>query len=175
MMSVLSVRDHLKYAHGMNLWSSRNMINCIIKNEIAGSFSKRQQLFLRYTFFVLIDLTVLNLFNEYWEAVFIESFSISLLAALLLSVLLQTTIAIEHRVAKIFTGKADLKAKIFRLLSTWFILFSSKLIILEVINISFGKDVVFSGPIQGLITFIVVVTAIIAAEQLFLWIYRSLA
>lgn len=151
------------------------MLNSILKNEHAGSFSKRQQLFFKYTFLVLIDLTVLNLFNEYWKDVFIGSFSTSLLAALLLQVLLQATIAVEHRVANFFKGKTGLKAKILRALATWFILFSSKLVILEAINISFGKDVVFSGPIHGLITFIVVVIAIIIAEQIFLWIYRSLA
>ena len=104
-----------------------------------------------------------------------KSFSISLLAALLLQILLQVTIAIEHRVANYFKEKTDLKAKILRALSTWLILFSSKLVILEAINLSFGKDVVFSGPIHGLVAFIVVVITIIIVEQIFLWIYRSLA
>jgi hypothetical protein len=151
------------------------MIDSILKNEHAGSFSRRQQLFFKYTYFVLIDLTVLNLFNEYWDNVFIESFSISLLAAFLLQALLQITIAIEHRVAKYFIAKTSLKAKIFRALSTWAILFSSKLVILEAINISFGDSVLFSGPIHGLVAFIIVVIAIIIAEQMMLWIYRSLA
>jgi len=151
------------------------MLDSIIKNEHAGSFSKRQQLFFRYTFFVLIDLTVINLFNEYWENVSIESFSISLMVALLLQVLLQLTIAVEHRVANFFKEKTTLKAKILRALSTWAILFSSKLIILEAINISFGNSVVFNGPIHGLVAFIIVVIAIIIAEQILLWIHRSLA
>lgn len=151
------------------------MLNSIIKNEQAGAFSRRQQLFFRYTFFVLIDLTVLNLFNEYWENVFIETFSISLLVALLLQVLLQLTIVIEHRVAEYFKKKTTLKAKILRALSTWAILFSSKLIILEAINLSFGKSIVFSGPIHGLVAFIIVVIAILSAEQILLKIYRSLA
>ncbi len=47
-----------------------------LQNENAGSFSKRQQLFIRYTLAVLVDLTVLNLFNEYWNFVYIEFFSI---------------------------------------------------------------------------------------------------
>jgi hypothetical protein len=123
---------------------------------------------------VLIDLTVLNLFNEYWEHVFIEFFSISLLAALLLQVLLRVTIAIEHRVANFFEGKPGLRSKILRGLSTWAILFGSKLAILEAINISFGDSVLFGGPVHGLIAFIIVVIAIIIAEQVFSWIYRSL-
>ncbi len=151
------------------------MIDGILQNKHAGSFSRRQQLFFKYAFFVLIDLTVLNLFNQYWDLVFIEKFSISLLAALLLQVLLQVTIAIEHRVANFFKEKPGVKAKILRGLSTWAILFGSKLIILEAINISFGSSVLFSGPVHGLVAFILVVIAIIVAEQIFLWIYRSLA
>ena len=151
------------------------MINSILENEQAGTFSRRQQLFFRYTFLVLIDLVVLNLFNEYWGYVHIEMFSISLLAAMLLQVLLQLTIAIEHRVAKYFKAKSGLPARVLRGLSTWGILFVSKLVILEAINIAFGSSVVFSGPVHGLVSFIIVVIAIIIAEQLFLRIYRSLA
>ncbi len=149
-------------------------MDSIIKNEHAGSFSRRQQLFFRYSFLVLIDLTVINLFNEFWGYVYIESFSISLLAALLLQVLLQVTVMIEHRVANYFKKKSGLQAKILRGLSTWGILFASKLIILQAINISFGKDVLFSGPVHGLVSFIVVVIAIIVAEQLFYRVYKSL-
>jgi hypothetical protein len=146
-----------------------------LKNDNAGTFSRHQQLFFRYTFAVLVDLTVLNLFNEYWDYVFIEFFSISLLAAVLLQILLQVTIAIEHRVASYFKDKPGLRPRILRGLSTWAILFGSKLVILEAINFSFGASVLFSGPIHGLVTFIIVVIAIIIAEQTFSWIYRSLA
>lgn len=151
------------------------MINSIIKNEQAGLFSRRQQLFVRYTFFVLIDLVVLNLFNEYWDNVSIELFSISLLTALLLQTLLQLTIVIEHRVANRFKDNSGLKAKISRVLSTWAILFVSKLVILEAINFAFGDSVLFTGLFDGLAAFIVVVVAIVIAEQVFLRIYRSLA
>ena len=151
------------------------MTDSIIKKEQAGSFSRRQKLFFKYTLFVLIDLVVLNLFNEYWSNVSIEHFSISLLTALLLQVLLQLTIAIEHRVANIFKGNPNLKAKITRVLSTWTILFISKLVILQVLSYAFGDSVLFGGPVHGLIAFIIVVIAIIVAEQTFLRIYRSLA
>lgn len=151
------------------------MIDDIIQNEHAGSFTRRQQLFFKYTYFVLIDLVVLNLFNQYWDLVFIETFSISLMAALLLQILLQVTIVVEHRIASFFKGRPGTRSKILRGLSTWGILFGSKLVILEAINIFFGDSVLFSGPIHGLVAFIIVVIAIIIAEQLFLWIYRKLA
>ena len=146
-----------------------------LQDEGVESFSKRQRFFIRYTLAVLVDLTVLNLFNEYWDFVYFEYFTISLLTAVLLQFLLQVTIAIEHRVAGYFKTKTGLSAKVMRGLSTWAILFASKLVILEAINFAFGDSVVFGGPINGLVAFIIVVIAIIIAEQAITRIYNSLA
>ena len=146
-----------------------------LQNENGGSFSKRQQLFIKYTLAVLVDLTVLNLFNEYWDFVYIEYFTISLLTAVLLQFLLQVTIAIEHRVAGYFKSKTGLGARVLRGLSIWAILFASKLVILEAINFAFGESVEFSGPVHGLVAFIIVVIAIIIAERSISRIYESLA
>ncbi len=55
-----------------------------LPKEHAGIYSTRQQLFTRYFTAVLVDLTVLNLISEYWDYVIINSFMISLLAAVLL-------------------------------------------------------------------------------------------
>jgi len=135
----------------------------------------RQRLFIRYTLAVLVDLTVLNLFDQYWDHVYVESFSISLLAALLLQFLLQLTLVVEHKVANYFKSKEGIKHKIARGLSTWAILFLSKLMILEAINFSFGDSVLFTGHVHGLIAFIIVVVAMIIAEQIVTRVYRSLA
>jgi hypothetical protein len=146
----------------------------LLENAHAGSFTKRQQLFFRYTFAVLVDLTVLCLFNEYWNLVHIETFSIALLTAVLLQVLLKASIALEHFVAGYFKSMSGLRARLMRVLSTWFILFVSKLVILQAITIAFGDSVVFHGPVHGVVAFVVVVVAIIAAEQVFLRIYHAL-
>ncbi len=151
------------------------MTNNTLEKEIVRSFSIHQQLFIRYFTAVLVDLTVLNLFNEYWAHVTIDSFTISLFAALLLQVLLKVTIAIEHRIGNYFKAKSGTRAKIQRLLSTWAILFGSKLVILEAINLSFGDSVVFGGPYHGLVVFIVVVIVILVTELFIKWIYDSLA
>jgi hypothetical protein len=136
------------------------------------SDSNRQRLFIRYFTAVLVDLVVLNLFDEYWAAVAIESFTVSLFAAVLLQVLLQATIAIEHRVAGYIMEKFGSKA---RLLSAWAIMFTSKIIILEAINFSFGDAVFFGGPIHGLVAFVLVVLALFAAEQAIMRLHKALA
>ncbi|MDX1507672.1 MAG: hypothetical protein R3358_05295, partial [Woeseiaceae bacterium] len=65
----------------------------------------RQRLFVRYLMATLIDLTVLNLFDEHWDYVTVDSFTISILAAILLQVLLKATLALEHRVAQYFNSR----------------------------------------------------------------------
>lgn len=139
------------------------------------AYSIRQQLFIKYTIVVLVDLTVLNFFNQYWDYVFIETFMISLLTAILLQFLMQVAIKIEHYAADFLEIKMGLTNKIYRVVSAWTILFISKLVILEAINLSFGDSVVFSGPIHGVVSFLAVVIVIIIAEQLIAWIYRSLS
>jgi len=136
----------------------------ILQNQQAGSFSRRQQVFIKYVLFVLVDLTVLKPIDKYWDLIFIENFTISLLTALLLQVLLQSTMAIEHRIANYLKGKPGVSARIFRGLTTWPVLFISKLVILEAINIVFDNSVGFDGPMHGLVSFVVVVVAIIVAE-----------
>ena len=146
----------------------------MIHNEHAGAYTNHQRLFIRYTYSVLVDLTVLNLFNEYWSNVYIETFSISLLTAIVLQVLLQATIALEHRVARHFLAQGGTSAKVKRLLATWGILFGSKLIILEILDFIFGDAMAFSGALHGVVAFIVVVIAIIIVEEAIRAIYRSL-
>ena len=138
-------------------------------------FSTHQQMFVRYFTAILIDLTVLNFFDEYWEHVKIGSFTISLFTAVLLQVLLKLTIAFEHRMENYFKNRTGIKAKIQRLLSIWAILFGSKLIIMEAVNFAFGDKVVFGGPFYGLAAFIILVIVMLIAQYAVLKLYRSLA
>lgn len=138
------------------------------------AFNTRQQLFLKYTLFVLIDLAVLGFFNQYWDLIFIETFTVALLTAVLLQFLMQVAIRVEHMAAhRLFGDKKDTRTKVMRGVSAWAIIFVSKLIILKAIALSFGDSVVFGGPIHGLVAFLTLVIVIIIAEQLFAWIYRS--
>jgi len=143
--------------------------------EMAEPRSKRQQLFIKYTLAILVDLMVLGLFNEYWDLVKIDSFSIALIAALMLQVLLKLTIKFEHYVGGYFDKKPGTLPKITRFFTAWTILFISKIIILEAINFAFGDHVLFLGAWHGIVAFIVVVIGILLAEWIISKIYNSLA
>ena len=133
-----------------------------------------QRLFVRYLMAILIDLTVLNFVDEYWDLVTIGSFTVSALAAVLLQVLLQATLALEHRVAAFFKSKSGNFAKFMRFFSAWLILFGSKFVMLGVLDLAFGDDMLFTGPLHGVVSFIAVIVAMLAAEEFMLRIYRRL-
>ena len=134
-----------------------------------------QRLFVRYLMATLIDLTVLNLFVEYWEHVIVDSFTISILAAILLQVLLRATLILEHKVAAYFNAKSGGLAKFLRYFTAWLILFGSKFVMLGAIDLVFGEDVEFAGPLHGVVAFIAVVVVMLAAEELVARFYRRLA
>lgn len=133
--------------------------------ETVGSYNRREQLYVRYFTFILIDLVVLNLFDEYWDFVTIESFSISLLTAVLLQVMLKLAFQIEHHIGAHITRTSGKHAKVLRPLAAWALLFGSKFVILGAINFFFGAQVLFSGPLDGLLAFIIVLVVMLAAEM----------
>jgi hypothetical protein len=143
---------------------------------LAGMPSDRQRLFTRYFTGTLIDLVVLGLFDEYSSKVFVHnSFTIVLLAAVLLQVLLKATIAVEHRVAAWFKSKPGKGMVFLRFFCAWLILFGSKFVILEALSLTFAETVRFEGAFHGLITLIIVVVTMLAAEELVVRFYRRLA
>lgn len=76
--------------------------------------------------------------------------------------MLQITLKVEHRIAAYFKAKIGTAAKVMRILSAWAVLFGSKFVILEAINIAFGHQVLFKGPYHGIVTFIAVIVTMLA-------------
>ena len=135
----------------------------------------RQRLFLRYFTGVLIDLTLLNLFAEYWSDVKVSSFTVSLLAAILLQFLLKLTIWVEHHVAMWFKKHPGKLWTFMRYFGAWLVLFGSKFVILEALSVVFQGRVHFEGPFHGIIALIVVAVAMVIVEELIVRIYRRMA
>ncbi len=136
--------------------------------------SIRQRAFIRYFTAVLVDLVVLNLFVQYWDWVSADSFTITLIAAILLQVLLKLTIALEHRLAAHYNAKPGGFAKFMRFFTAWLVLFGSKFVILEALAFAFGDGLRFGGPWHGIVALIVVVVVMLAVEAALVKLYRSL-
>jgi len=136
--------------------------------------SLRQRVFMRYLTATLVDLAVLNLFVEYWEHVSADSFTITLLAAVLLQILLKLTIALEHRLAAFFNARPGGFNKFMRFFTAWLVLFGSKFVILEALALAFGDGLRFGGPFHGIVALIVVVVAMLVVEAALVKFYRRL-
>jgi hypothetical protein len=133
-----------------------------------------QSVFVRFLMATLIDLMILNLFDEFWMFVSIPSFSISILAAILLQLLLKATLALEHRVALYYKSKPGGRAKFMRVFTAWLILFGSKFVMLGLVDFAFDDDVLFTGPVHGVLAFIAVVIAMLIAEDVIARFYSRL-
>jgi len=136
--------------------------------------SKRQRVFMRYLTATLVDLVVLGLFAEYWEYVTADSFTIMLLAAVLLQILLKLTIVVEHWVAAFFNARPGGFNKFMRYFMAWVVLFGSKFVILEAVVLAFGGRFSFGGPFHGVVALIVVVVVMLVVEAVLVKVYRSL-
>ena len=135
----------------------------------------RQRLFLIFTLFVLADLTVINLFDEYASSYFhISSFSASIVMAVILQILLVITIKIEHKIADFFKGKEGVMNLILRILVTWALLFGSKIIMMKIVDLILGNKIEYYGPYHGLGAFVLIIIGMIIAENLLKKVFLSL-
>lgn len=145
-----------------------------VKTASGEAPTTRQRVFTRYLIAILVDLLVLNLFAEYWHKVEVSSFSVALLAAVIMQLLLQATLVIEHSVAARFSNREGMQWQVLRWVSAWLILFLSKLIMLWSINLALGDSIQFMGSHHGVLAFITVIVAMVSAEELTFFVYRRL-
>ena len=145
------------------------------ENSGSSTLSPKQVFFLKYLTFTLVDLTVLNFVAEYWDKVTIASFTVSLFIAITLQILLKMFMALEERIADLMKSNDALNKKAIRILTAWLILLVGKFVILWILQVIFGDAIVFAGAYHGVITFILVVVAILVCELILTRIFRSLA
>ena len=127
--------------------------------------TKQQMVFFSWTKDILIYIIVLNLFVEYNPKIIIDSFTISIFTAILLKILLEIILKLEHKVSAAFIAY-----KIIRIFLVWLILFGSKFLILEVVDIVFGEHV----ELGKFLDVIVLVITLMVAREIFQQVYLAL-
>ncbi len=132
--------------------------------------TEKQQRFASWAADVLIYIVVLNLFVEFVDAVVIDSFWISILTAVLLKGLLDVVVGLEHRVKGFFEQRDGTAARVSGLVAQFLILFTSKFVILEIVNLVFGEHV----QLGHFVDVLVLIVAMMAARAIFKRIYMSL-
>lgn len=130
----------------------------------------RRQVFVSWVVDVLVYIVVLNLFVEFNGGVVIDSFTISIFTAVLLKALLALIIGFEHRVKGLFDAREGAVFGVAGVVATFAILFLSKFVILEAVDIVFGDEV----ELGGLLNVIFLVVCLIGARMTLEAIFRRL-
>ncbi len=134
------------------------------------TITRAQEVYVSWYVDVLIYTIVLNLFVEYSEAVKIDSFTISVLTALLLKLILVFLERIENRVHHYFDQKEGTAFKVLGFVITIAILILGKLFILEAVNFVFGDRVELGHFVEVLVLILTMIIARAVAD----WFYRRL-
>ncbi len=102
---------------------------------------------------VFVYVVVLNLAVEYVPAVLSETFTLSLLTAVLLKAVLEVVVILKRRVKGRFKAAVTPVGKAAALLTLWLLLVSSKFAVLELVDLVFGDQVSLGGfwAVTGLI------------------------
>ena len=94
---------------------------------------------------VFVYVVVLNLAAEYLPNVIAETFSLSLLSAVLLKVVLEIVLALKDRIKARFKAATTVVGKGLAGLTLWVLLAGSKFLVLELIALVFGDAVSLGG------------------------------
>jgi hypothetical protein len=132
--------------------------------------SPAQRWFVSWTTDVLIYVVILNLFEEFSDAIVIESFWISLLTAVVLKVLLDIVLWVEHQVSHFWDRFEGTMGSWFGFIATMVVLFAGKFFILYGVEAIFGEEV----HLGHLASVTVLVMGLLLGETVMHWIYRSL-
>lgn len=94
---------------------------------------------------VFVYVVVLNLFVEYLPRVLSETFTLSLLTAVLLKGVLEIVVAAKNRVKARFRQASTPRGKVVAAVMLWVVLFGSKFLVLEAVAFVFGPRVSLGG------------------------------
>jgi hypothetical protein len=97
---------------------------------------------------IFVYVVVLNLFVEYFPLVLSETFTLSLLTAGLLKGILEVVLAAKNRVKRRFRQASTPVGKAVAAFALWILLFGSKFLVLEAIDLVFGASVSLGGFIS---------------------------
>ena len=102
---------------------------------------------------VFVYVVVLNLAVEYVPSVIIETFTLSLVTAVLLKLVLEVVLVAKGRITHSLTSATTRRGRAVAALSLWLVAAGSKIVVLELVALVFRGSVVLGGfwSVTGLV------------------------
>lgn len=135
-------------------------------HEKIDQTSQRQRVFREAFTSILLYVAVLGFFNEYTDIVYTKSFSYLFIAASILGLLASGTFWLKGLIIARF-GETR---KLLMIVGVWLVMFLSKFIFVEAIDLVLGNDV----NIYGYFGIVAVVLCATVAEKLANFVYEKL-
>lgn len=129
------------------------------------AITSRQLYLASWAVYLLVDVVVLNLLVEYVSSVTIDSFAISIATAVALRLMLAATVGVEHWIATTVARRGDRRARVIGRTAMFLVLFLSKFVILEVVDLVFGSH----AELGGVVEIIAISLLLLGAE----WVCRA--
>lgn len=118
---------------------------------------------------LFVYVVVLNLFIEYLPQVLSESFTLTLLTAVLLKIVLELVVAAEHWVRARFREASKPIGKVVAGIALWAVLVGSKFLVLEVTHLVFGGRVRLGGFFSVFLLILALLVSRLAVRRLLVW------
>jgi len=119
----------------------------------------RQELYAETVIGTLVYAVVLGFFDDYTDLVEVTSFSTVFLAAFVLQVLTWLTFRVKDLAVGLVGDGVERRHQVGRGFAIWVVMFGSKFVFIEAIDLVFGDAVAFSGFLAVLV--LVAVTTIL--------------
>lgn len=106
---------------------------------------------------------ILNLVVEYAPAVMAETFTLTLVTAVLLKLVLEVVVAIKDRIKARLKAATTPVGRVVAGIMLWLVLVGSKFVVLELVALAFGNSVSLGGffAVTGLILVLLVARGVV--------------
>lgn len=115
---------------------------------------------------VFVYVVVLNLFVEYLPRVIAETFTLTLLTAVLLKVVLEVVVVVKDRLKGRFRRASTVPGRIGSGVLLWLVLVGSKVVVLECVDFVFGDRVSLGGFVSVTLLIVTLLVARTAVRRL---------
>ena len=115
---------------------------------------------------VFVYVVVLNLAIEYFPSVISESFTLSLLTAVLLKVALELVLLLKGRILARLRAADTRRGKLLAGIALWVVAAGSKFVVLELVDAVFGDSVSLGGFVSVTVLVVALLVARAAVRRL---------
>ena len=129
-----------------------------------------QKVYLEWLVDILAYIVVLNILTEFFDVFYISSFTLSIMVAISMKLILVPIFYLKAKIGAFWKSKEGWSYKVLGLLSKFVILFSSKFVVLAYLDLKYKAYV----SIEGFVSITILILLLMLTGMLLRYLYKSL-